>query len=170
MKLPVIVTFLEQGKVINTTSYLVMFLGSLVAVVFLLLFSYPLNSSSSTISWALNASSYLAPIMIGLLLLSIVLWGVQTYYYLRVNIDHALFRRLLQKEESGEDINPLLSQLDEALMSIGMIKEVKAHRSLEDRAMGALRLLKKQVIILISQWIILCLMLVILIGMSFSLY
>lgn len=170
MKLPVIVTFLEQGKVINTTSYLVMFLGSLVAVVFLLLFSYLLNSSSSTISWALNASSYLASIMIGLLLLSIVLWGVQTYYYLRVNIDHALFRRLLQKEESGEDINPLLSQLDEALMSIGMIKEVKAHRSLEDRAMGALRLLKKQVIILISQWIILCLMLVILIGMSFSLY
>ncbi|MHC5226295.1 hypothetical protein [Ignatzschineria sp. LJL83] len=144
---------------INRASSLMLLFGLLIAVVFLLLFSYLLSSSNSL---ALNAPSYLAPMIIGLLLLSIVLWSAQTYHYLRVNIDYGLFLHLLHKEENGEDIAPLLSQLDETLISMGMMKSLKAQRSLENRARGALKLLRQQIIILISQCFIISMMVIIL--------
>ena len=60
---------------------------------------------------------------------------------LRVGFDAALFRRVEQGESSGM---PDLGTLDAALVALGLLPRSKVGRSVEQRALGARRLLTLQ--------------------------
>ncbi len=66
---------------------------------------------------------------------------IETYLALRVGFDAALFRRLEQGEADGM---PDLGTLDAALAALGLLPRSKVARSVEQRALGARRLLTLQ--------------------------
>jgi hypothetical protein len=75
-------------------------------------------------------------------LLLVTLAGLaETYLALRTGFDAALFRRLATGDEGAM---PDLGKLDAALIELGLIAESKTERAIEQRALGARRLLALQ--------------------------
>ncbi len=73
-------------------------------------------------------------------LLLVTLTGLaETYLALRTAFDAALFRRLSMGNQ-GQD----LGKLDAALVELGLIAESKSERAIDERALGARRLLVLQ--------------------------
>ena len=82
-----------------------------------------------------------------LICLGLVLFGLlQKYWALRVAFDAALFERL-----GGLS----LSELDDALLGLGLLPADKAGRPLAPRLRGALRLLRLQALALVLQLLVL---------------
>lgn len=85
---------------------------------------------------------WLAAICLGLVLAGLV----QKYWALRVAFDAELFERI---DRLG------LAELDAALHGLGLLAEGKAGRPLHERSGGALRLLKRQALLLALQVLLL---------------
>jgi hypothetical protein len=75
-------------------------------------------------------------------LLLVTLAGLaETYLALRTGFDATLFRRLATGNEGAA---PDLGKLDAALIELGLLAESKTERAIEQRALGARRLLVLQ--------------------------
>jgi hypothetical protein len=73
-------------------------------------------------------------------LLVVTLAGLaETYLAMRTGFDAALYRRL-----ATGDRDPDLDRLDAAMLELGLLAESKAERGIEQRALGARRLLVLQ--------------------------
>jgi hypothetical protein len=71
------------------------------------------------------------------LFLSLIAWTVETWFAVRVSIDRSLFRTLAEHPEDGGE------KLDALLVEWRVLKQARP-RSLEERSLGARRLLRKQ--------------------------
>ena len=75
--------------------------------------------------------------------ISLLLWGAQTWFAVRVNICASLFRDLAENPDAGR------ARMDDLLLGWHLIPQPKQReRSIADRSLGALSFLKSQRILL----------------------
>lgn len=125
-----VASLLEQGKQIDHVSSVISFTVLLMCIVILFI-------------------PYSFMLITGLLIISVGL--IEKYYAARVSLDAKLFSYL------AEDIEQLvkrITQLDNILVSLSLVKELKQPRSLESRQQGAIVLLKKQLLCCLIQIVI----------------
>ncbi len=118
MELSVAIALLNQGRKLHVLSWLIFMI--------------------TAISGAYFGAINLAIIMI---ILAFTLAITQSYYALRVSLDYDFFQ-LLDKETASQE---KLQLFDTILRKYGLIKH-NEERSLESRALGAMNLLKMQLI------------------------
>ncbi len=70
------------------------------------------------------------------------------WFAVRARFDSDLFTMLARQEHT-------LASFDDAMRRLGLIRESGATRSMEDRCLGAIRLLKKQALCVVAQMLIL---------------
>lgn len=102
-------------------------------------------ASGRTLSHAANAAAIIAGVAcwvargpaLTLLVSSLALWLIESWFAARVAIDRSLFQTLSENPESGAD------RLDNLLVDWKLLKTPKS-RTMTDRIRGALRLLRIQ--------------------------
>lgn len=118
MELSVVIALLTQGKKVHVLSWLIFIITALT-----------------------NAYFGVINLAIIVIILAFTLAVAQSYYALRASLDYDFFQ-LLQKETAS---NEKLQLFDTALRKYGLIKHNET-RSLESRTLGAVNLLKLQLI------------------------
>lgn len=139
---PTIVAFLRQGILLNSISWSIFF----IILISFLVIRMPVIEVYVVFT------------------LSLIFWLLGNYYALRVSIDQELFIALEKKAEKHEDLNLTLLEMDKTMQLLGIHSKnpitktaPKKLINIEERALGAIKLLKIQIISL-------CLLIILLIG------
>lgn len=123
MELSILIALLNQSKTLNIVSWVIFMITAM-------------------------THAYLGSItlVIIIIMIAFILVMTQSYYALRASLDYDFFQ-ILQKETASEE---KLQSFDSVLRKYGIIQH-NTIRSLESRALGAINLLKLQLIYLALQ-------------------
>jgi len=134
MALHLMASLLRQGRSLNALSRLATALAA---------------------SWWLLMATGLSPVAtatLALLLLSLLVGLVQTYFALRVDLDACLLRELARvTQASGGDLTAATIELDHAFRSQGLVKSTKPAADWPQRLAGARVLWQRQLLALSLQ-------------------
>lgn len=127
-----VASLLRRGSSLNG-------LSSALTVLALALGFYGVLMASATLAFSLSMA------------LLVLLGLVQKFYAMRVALDADLFEAMAN---AGEALAEKTRQLDDALATYAGVPTDKAGRSWSERSRGALKLLRRQVMLCAVQWLV----------------